>query len=191
MDELSGFLKSRQRSTPEFFAWLEDHASELQQASSLIAAAINGGHKILVTGNGGSAAQAIHLSAEFVGRFQREREGLAAIALCGDIATLTSISNDYGYDQVFARQVSALGKKGDVLIAISTSGSSANITAAVSVATSLGIRVIALVGNVSTKATEAAYLALKVPSTETAIVQEHHLALLHLLCMQVESLVAS
>src|SRR5688572_14516266 len=122
-------------------------ADPVARAGSLLAAALKGGGKALACGNGGSAADAQHFAAELVNRFEMERPPLAAIALSTDTSTLTSIANDYAYEQVFAKQLRAIGRRGDVLLAISTSGNSANVAQAVGVAHELGMRVIALTGN--------------------------------------------
>ncbi|MFY9908393.1 MAG: SIS domain-containing protein [Candidatus Sulfotelmatobacter sp.] len=145
------------------------------------------GEKILWCGNGGSAADAQHLAAELVGRFRRERRGLASIALTTDASILTSVANDNGYQKVFSRQVEALGVKGDMLIGISTSGSSRNVSLALETARSLGIFTVAFTGEVgSGSIAETADLALCVPSKDTARIQEAHILCGHMLCDWVE-----
>src|SRR5215470_13840070 len=126
--------------------FLAENASLLERAIDLVADALAAGRKLLLFGNGGSAADAQHLAAEFVGRFHRERRALAAIALTTDTSALTSIANDYGYDDVFARQVRALGVSGDVALAISTSGRSPNVLRAVEACRELGVTTIGLTG---------------------------------------------
>jgi D-sedoheptulose 7-phosphate isomerase len=147
--------------------------------------------KILACGNGGSAADAQHFAAELVGRFERERRELAAIALTTDSSILTAIANDYHYDEIFSKQVRGLGKKGDILLAISTSGNSKNVIAAIEAAKKIGMHVIALTGNGGGKI--AGLLGeqdihLCAPSTRTARIQETHLVLLHGLCDGIDHL---
>ncbi|MFK7814986.1 MAG: phosphoheptose isomerase [Gammaproteobacteria bacterium] len=141
--------------------------------------------KILCCGNGGSAADSQHLSSELLNRFEREREGLAAIALTTDSSTLTSIANDYEYEKIFSRQVQALGNKHDVLVAITTSGNSANVLAAIKAAHQKKMVVITLSGNDGGKLPEvlkATDIEIRVPSQSTARIQEVHLLVLHCLC---------
>jgi D-sedoheptulose 7-phosphate isomerase len=141
--------------------------------------------KVLSCGNGGSAADAQHLSSELLNRFEREREGLAAIALTTDSSTLTSIANDYDYEKIFSRQVQALGNENDVLIAITTSGHSANVLAAIKAAHQKNMMVIALSGNDGGKLPEVLNktdVEIRVPSHSTARIQEVHLLILHCLC---------
>ena len=154
----------------------------IAHAADVMRDAVLAGKKVLLCGNGGSAADAQHIAAELVGRFVLERRPLAAIALTTDTSALTAIANDYGFEHVFARQVDALGAEGDVLIAITTSGSSKNVLAAVQVARKRGMKVIGLSG-----ANGAAFIAscdagVAVPSTVTARIQECHIAIGHLLC---------
>jgi phosphoheptose isomerase len=146
------------------------------------------GKKLLLFGNGGSAADAQHLAAEFVGRFERDRAALPAIALTTDSSALTAIANDFGFDRVFARQVEALGRPGDVAIAISTSGESANVLAAVESARLLGVATIGLSGPSPSRLTEAVDISLQVPGEDAAHVQEALLVAEHALCRAVESL---
>ena len=159
--------------------------SPVAKASELIVQSLNNQGKILTCGNGGSAADAQHFSSELLNRFEREREGLAAIALTTDSSTLTSIANDYEYKQIFSKQVLALGNKADVLIAITTSGDSANVLAAITAAHQKGMSVIALSGKDG--GSLAALLQdqdieVRVPSQSTARIQEVHLLVLHCLC---------
>ncbi|HEV7477896.1 MAG TPA: phosphoheptose isomerase [Burkholderiales bacterium] len=157
----------------------------LVRAGTLLAEALRQGGKVLACGNGGSAADAQHFAAELVNRFEMERPPLAGIALTTDTSTLTSIANDYAYLQVFSKQVRALGRRGDVLLAISTSGNSGNVVEAISAAHELGLRVIALTGNGGGKM--AAMLGpddvhVCVPHKTTARIQEVHLLALHCMC---------
>jgi D-sedoheptulose 7-phosphate isomerase len=148
-------------------------------------AALRTSGKIMACGNGGSAADSQHFAAELVNRFEKERAPLAAIALTTDTSTLTSIANDYHYDLVFAKQVQALGRAGDVLLAISTSGNSSNVLAAMAAARASGVRVVALTGKGGGKmaaALEPDDIHLCVPADRTARIQEVHLLVLHCLC---------
>jgi len=160
-------------------------SAPIARGIELMAASLRAGGKILACGNGGSAADAQHFAAELVNRFERERPPLASIALTTDSSTLTSIANDYSYDQVFEKQVRALGRKGDVLLAISTSGNSGNVVAAMQVARELGVAVVALTGRGGGKMAE--HLApgdvhVCVPHARTMRIQEVHLLVLHCLC---------
>ena len=146
---------------------------------------LNSGGKIMACGNGGSAADAQHFAAELMGRFERERRELAAVALTTDTSILTAVGNDYSYDQVFSKQVRGLGKSGDILLAITTSGNSKNVIKAVEAAQAMGIKVIALSGNGGgqlNNVLSANDLLLAAPSSRTARIQETHLVLLHALC---------
>lgn len=152
---------------------------------------LRSGGKVMACGNGGSAADAQHFAAELIGRFERERQELAAIALTTDTSILTAVGNDYSYDEIFSKQVRGLGKKGDILIGISTSGNSKNVVKAIEAAKKLGIKIIALTGNgggkiASLLGTDDIHLCA--PSTRTARIQETHLVLLHALCDGVDHL---
>jgi len=152
---------------------------------------LRAGGKVMACGNGGSAADAQHFAAELIGRFERERQELAAIALTTDTSILTAVGNDYSYDEIFAKQVRGLGKKGDILIGISTSGNSKNVVRAIEAAKKMGIQIIALTGNGGGKiATLLGVddIHLCAPSTRTARIQETHLVLLHALCDGVDHL---
>jgi D-sedoheptulose 7-phosphate isomerase len=146
------------------------------------------GHRLLVAGNGGSAAQAQHLTAELVGRYGAERPALSAIALLADVPGLTAISNDYGWEEGFARQVRAHGRPGDFMLTLSTSGESANVLAAAHAARSIGIRTWALTGESPNSLAEICAEAVAV-SGSTAVVQEAHLVAIHLLCAAVDAAV--
>lgn len=155
------------------------------QAAEVLAERLRCGGKILVCGNGGSAADAQHFAAELVNRFEMERPGLAAIALTTDSSTLTSIANDYAFEQVFARQLRALGRPGDMLLAISTSGHSPNVLAAMAAAQELGVMTVALTGRDGGKMAEqlkADDLELRVSAAVTARIQETHILIMHCLC---------
>ena len=168
----------------------ETLAPRIESAARLMIHALAQGNKILACGNGGSAADAQHFSSEMINRFEQERPGLAAIALTTDTAPLTSIANDYAYEQIFARQVKALGQPGDVLLAISTSGNSPSVLAAVEAAHGRGINVIALTGHSGGRLAEQmteADVFLCVPAESTARIQEVHLLTIHCLCDAVDS----
>lgn len=152
---------------------------------------LRSGGKVMACGNGGSAADAQHFAAELIGRFERERQELAAIALTTDTSILTAVGNDYSYDEVFSKQVRGLGKKGDILLGISTSGNSKNVVKAIESAKKIGINIIALTGNGGGKIAsllDVNDIHLCVPSNRTARIQETHLVLLHGLCDGVDHL---
>lgn len=160
-------------------------AAPIARAATLMVDALREGGKILACGNGGSAADAQHFAAELVNRFEIERPPLAAVALTTDSSTLTSIANDFRYDEVFAKQLRALGRPGDVLLALSTSGNSGSVLEAVDAAHALGIRVVALTGGRGGKLAEriaADDVHVNVPHSSTARIQEVHLLVLHCLC---------
>jgi D-sedoheptulose 7-phosphate isomerase len=152
---------------------------------------LRAGGKIMACGNGGSAADAQHFAAELIGRFERERAELAAIALTTDTSILTAVANDYSYDEIFSKQVRGLGKPGDILLGISTSGNSKNVVKAIEAAKKMGIKVIALTGNGGGKIADLldqSDIHLCAPSNRTARIQETHLVLLHGLCDGVDHL---
>jgi len=163
----------------------------LTEMASVLIAALRHGGKVLVAGNGGSAAEAQHFATELVGRFKRERDPFAVLALTADSAVLTAVANDYGFAEVFARQVRALGRPGDVLIAFSTSGESENIVRAAVAARERGLTTIAVTGGQPSRLERAADLTVRAPSSDTPLVQEIHVVLLHLLCDLVESALAN
>ena len=155
---------------------------EVASAGLRVRTALEKGRKILTCGNGGSAADSQHMAAEFVGRFVKERQSLPALALTVDTSLLTAVGNDYGFDCVFSRQVEGLGQEGDVLIAISTSGNSANVVKAVKTAKEKGIYVIALTGENGGILAKESDLCLAVPSQVTARIQEMHIMIIHMIC---------
>jgi D-sedoheptulose 7-phosphate isomerase len=159
-----------------------DHADRIAVVATLLARAFRDGSKVLLFGNGGSATDAAHIAAEFVGRYKRDRRPLPAIALATDIAAITCIANDYGYDELFARQIRAHGRKGDIAIAISTSGNSANVLKGVEAAKDLGLTTIAWTGGTGGKLAALVDHPFVVPSTVTARIQESHITLGHVLC---------
>jgi D-sedoheptulose 7-phosphate isomerase len=158
----------------------------IEKCVLLLIAAFQGGNKLLVMGNGGSAADAQHFAAEIVGRFKLERRALPAIALTTDSSILTAVGNDYGFDCIFSRQVEAYAAAGDVVVGISTSGNSPNVQAALATAARLGCRTIALLGKDGGSIKAYAELPLVVPSFDTPRVQEGHLAIIHIICDLVE-----
>jgi D-sedoheptulose 7-phosphate isomerase len=170
----------------EVAAQLESQLSVLQEIGLALTAALRGGGKILWCGNGGSAADSQHLAAELVGRFRRERRGLASISLTTDTSILTCVANDFGYDSVFSRQVEAIGRPGDLLVALSTSGNSRNVVAALEAARSKGLTTVALTGKGGGKMAQLADHVLSVESTDTARIQEVHILAGHMLCDWVE-----
>ena len=162
------------------------NAALIVEASELTAASFSAGGKLMAIGNGGSAGDAQHIVAEFVNRFEIERPPLPAIALTTDTSVITSVANDYDFKEIFAKQVKALGKEGDVLLAISTSGNSTNVLSAVAVAKKLGIKTIALTGGDGGKLTAKADIAINVNAKSTARVQEVHITVGHVLCQLVD-----
>ena len=163
-----------------------DHADIIVQVAQVIGRAFQTGHKVLLFGNGGSATDAAHIAAEFVGRYKRERAPFPAIALATDIAAITCIANDYGFEELFARQVRAHGQAGDVAIAISTSGNSPNVLKGVEAAKAVGLTTVAWTGGSGGKLAGMVDYSFVVPSTLTARIQESHITLGHVLCELIE-----
>ncbi len=160
----------------------------IERAARALHDALKAGHKALFFGNGGSASDSQHLAAEFVGRYERERRALAAIALTTDTSILTAVGNDYGYDRVFERQVEGLGVRGDVAVGISTSGNSENVLLGLRRARQLGLVTIALTGRDGGKLKGETDLAIIVPSTKTSRIQEAHILIGHILCERIDEL---
>ncbi len=165
---------------------LKDNSDAIEKAALEIIAALKHGGKILFFGNGGSAADSQHIAAEFIGRFQKERRSLAAIALTTDSSILTALGNDYGFEVVFSRQIEGIGKKGDIAFGISTSGNSRNVIEGMKQAKKMGLTVIALTGNGGGKMAPLADINLIVPSNSTARIQESQMVLYHTVCELVE-----
>ena len=163
-----------------------EHADRIVQVVNLMTSAFRDGHKVLLFGNGGSATDAAHIAAEFVGRYKRERDPLPAMALATDIAAITCIANDYGFEELFARQVRAHGQKGDVAIAISTSGNSPNVLKGVEAARACGLTTIGWTGGTGGKLAGLVEYPFVVHSTVTARIQESHITLGHVLCELIE-----
>ncbi|MEW6444679.1 MAG: D-sedoheptulose 7-phosphate isomerase [Pseudomonadota bacterium] len=165
---------------------LRERLGAIEAQGALLVRALRGGARILLCGNGGSAADAQHIAAELVGRFARARRGLPAIALTTDTSALTSIGNDFGFDQLFARQVEALAREGDILIGISTSGNSRNVIEAVTVARGLGVVTIGLLGGAGGELKDRVDHALIVPSPDTPRIQECHILIGHIWCAMID-----
>ncbi len=163
------------------------HTEALLAAIELAASALRRGNQVLFCGNGGSAAQAAHLAAELSGRFYLERDPLRAQALTENVPALTAVANDYGYEFVFARQLLALARSGDVLVALSTSGGSPNILRAIETARRIGIKTIGLTGERGTRFASACDVGFVVPAADTARIQEIHLLLGHIICARIEA----
>lgn len=176
--ELEGHLATIQAT----FA-LED---DIKKACETAVATLKAGGKILLCGNGGSAADAQHIAAELTGRYKTERGALAGIALTTDTSALTAIGNDYGYEFVFSRQLEALGREGDLLIAISTSGNSGNVVKALELARKIGIKTIGLSGRTGGAMNELCELNLVVPSNDTPRIQEMHIMIGHIICQAID-----
>jgi D-sedoheptulose 7-phosphate isomerase len=180
LDELTGPLTALHADAPRLELW-----------GRRLAGVLTAGGRLLAAGNGGSAAQAVHLTSELVGRYRDERPPFSAIALCADSSAVTAIGNDYGIEEVFARQVRGHGRPGDVLVALSTSGRSANVLAAVDAANQCGMATWALSGRPGNPLAERCDDALCVDSPHTATIQEIHLIAVHVLCAAVDEALAS
>jgi len=189
MSDIEHYLKS----SAEVAASLAERpgAAAVQRAAELVADALAGGGQVLFCGNGGSAADAQHLAAELVGRLQLERPAYRAVALTTDSSVLTAVGNDYGYAEVFARQVEGLGRAGDVLVAISTSGRSGNVLRAAASARARGMAVIAFLGPATSPLDEDADLALHVDGDVAGLVQQGHITIGHAICGWVERRLAT
>jgi len=170
---------------------IEHLVPTIARAAEMLQRVLDENGKVLICGNGGSAADSQHFAAELVGRFRRERRALPAVALTTDTSALTAIGNDYGFEQIFSRQAEALANKGDVLIGISTSGHSANVLNAVRVARERGCRTIGLLGRDGGSIAPEVDVPLVVPSEQTSHIQEAHIVVIHLLCELLESTFAS
>ena len=184
--DVAGALVERAEALSEVLLLVAANSHYVKRAAAIIVEALASNHHVLVCGNGGSAAEAQHLAGELVGRFRREREPWPVLALTADMAVLTAVANDYGYDTVFARQVAAFGRRGDVLVGISTSGESMNVVKAACLARDRGMSVIALTGCEPTQLGRISDVAIAVPATETALIQEVHSVLVHLISDIVE-----
>lgn len=185
--QIAAELAERRVALAAALAALHTQAETLANVAARLVTALRRGNKALVAGNGGSAAEAQHFAAELVGRFKRERIPYAAIALTTDTSGLTAIANDYGYEEVFARQVLGLGRPGDVFLAFSTSGESENLIRAARICRERDIAVVALTGARANRLARLADLAIAAPVTDTALAQELHMVMTHLLCGAVET----
>ncbi|MEQ1642227.1 MAG: D-sedoheptulose 7-phosphate isomerase [Pyrinomonadaceae bacterium] len=172
-----------------FSSLVGDCVDSIEECGRLILETVSRGNKILICGNGGSAADAQHIAAEFVGRYETERRALPAIALTTDTSALTALANDYSFERIFARQVEALAAEGDLLIAISTSGNSPNVIAAVMEARRKGCTVIGMTGSGGKKLASLCDACLLVPSQRTARIQEAHITVAHIWCEMVDDLI--
>jgi D-sedoheptulose 7-phosphate isomerase len=179
-------LKSMLERRAQFVSAIESFSDEILHSAEEIAAAFKRGNKLFVCGNGGSAADAQHMVAEFVGKFIKERKALPAIALTTNTSALTAIANDWSYDYVFTRQLEALGKANDVLIGISTSGLSSNVLKALAYARSAGMTTIGLVGGLAMEIEDVCDIVIRVGISSTPVIQERQLAVEHMLCELVE-----
>ena len=177
------FVNESLRVKTQFF---EENKESIVHTAETIAHLLRNGRKVLFFGNGGSAADAQHLAAELVGRFGPDRSSLRAISLSTDTSILTALANDYGYDKVFARQIEALGQAGDAALAISTSGNSPNVIAAIDVARSKGLFTVGFTGETGGKMKDRVEVLFCVPSRQTSRIQETHILLGHILCELVD-----
>ena len=182
-DKIKGIIEESIRAKEKL---LRSEIYNIEKASDAIFKSLKGGGKLLVFGNGGSAADSQHMVAELVGRFKGERAPLAAIALTTNTSTITAVANDYGYDTVFSRQVEALGKKGDVVFGISTSGNSKNVIEAVKKAKAIGLKTIGLTGGDGGKLKKECDITIVIESKDTPRIQESHLMVCHIICELVE-----
>jgi len=169
------------------FAQLSQLIPTISQVADAMRHSIANGGKILLMGNGGSAADSQHIAAEIVGRYKKERRGLAAIALTTDTSILTSVGNDYGYDYIFARQIEALCRSGDIVFGITTSGNSKNVIAAIEEANRMGAITVGLTGGTGGKLNDLCRFNIVVPSSDTPRIQEAHIFIGHSLCEMLES----
>lgn len=166
---------------------LDNMPQKIFKLSEMLKHCLRIGNKILVAGNGGSAADSQHMAAELIGRYRKERQSIACIALTTDTSILTAVSNDYGFDSIFERQIEAIGKKNDIFIAISTSGKSKNLIRAIEKCKKVGIKTIGLLGNNGGLLKNTVDLSLTVPSSNTPVIQECHTMIIHILCDLIEN----
>lgn len=184
-------LNCHQKTLDIALAQLKTRVAVFTEVAARLVETLRTGHKVLVAGNGGSAAEAQHFAAEFVGRFKRERSPYAVLSLTTDTSILTAVSNDYGYQDVFARQVNAFGQPGDMLIAFSTSGESENLVRAATAGRERFMTVVAVTGNRPSRLERLADVTVRVPVADTAIAQELHMIVTHILCDIAESELAA
>jgi len=188
---LSGVFSDAVAEHLAIIRWLSSQRKDFERAANLLCDCLRRNHKIIWCGNGGSAAEAQHLAAELVGRFQRPRSPLPSIALTTDSSVLTAIANDFGFGQVFARQIDALCQPGDAVVGISTSGHSDNVRAALERARQLEAFTVAMTGENGGPVTDCADICLRVPSSNPARVQEGHILLGHMLCEHIDIALAA
>ena len=184
-------VRTMLRARADVFTRAGDIAPAVEQAAAACIGALRAGGTVWTCGNGGSAAQAQHFAAELVGRYKRERDALRVVCLADNVPTLTSVSNDYEFSDVFARQVRGMSKAGDVLIGFSTSGNSPNVIAACAAARAKGVIVIGLTGAGGGKLSAGCDIAIQAPERDTPLIQEVHLAVVHVLCDLIEAAFAS
>ena len=182
MDDIKRIIDEHQKALD----LIKNRTSEIRKAADLIIYTLNNGNKLLIMGNGGSAADSQHFAAEIVGRFQKNRKALAAVALTTDTSILTAVGNDYGFDSVFSRQIEALGKKGDAVICFSTSGNSENVIKAAEAAEEAGCKTIGFLGKDGGVLKDKCDVSIIVETETTARVQEMHLMIYHIICELVE-----
>lgn len=190
-DTVVNALNNRRTTLDVALSRLMSHTTILTDVATRLIETLQSGHKILVVGNGGSAAEAQHFAAELVGRFKRNRAPYAVLALTTDTAILTAVANDYGYQEVFARQVTAFGQPGDLLLAFSTSGESENLLYAARAGRVRQMTVVAITGELSNSLELLSDVTLKMPLIDTALVQELHMIITHILCDIVETHLSS
>lgn len=190
-EAIASLIAGRRRALDVALTALHAARQPIAEAAALLVAALGAGRKVLTVGNGGSAAEAQHFATELVGRFRRERDGYAVMALTADSALLTAVANDYGYAEVFARQVRAFGQPGDVLVAFSTSGESDNVVCAAEVARARGVSVVALTADRLSRLDRLADVTIKAPVVDTPLAQELHTIVTHVLCEIVETRLAT
>ena len=179
------------RERADLFMRVGDIAPAVEQAAAVCITSLRAGGTVWTCGNGGSAAEAQHFAAELVGRYKRERNALRSVCLSDNVATLTSVSNDYEYAEVFARQVRGMAKHGDILLAFTTSGNSENVLRAANAARMLGLTVVALTGKSGGRIAGECDIAIQVPDADTPLIQEVHLAVVHVLCDLIEAAFAA
>ncbi|MFC1666656.1 SIS domain-containing protein [Candidatus Omnitrophota bacterium] len=167
-------------------ALLKTQVSAIEELARTMSHTIKRGNKIIIFGNGGSASDSIHIAAELVGRFHKERKALPAVALAANISSLTALGNDYGFDYIFERQIEALGKKGDLALGISTSGKSKNVIRGILKASKMKMKTAVLTGKAKERLSQIADISIKVPSNNTPRIQEAHILIGHIVCEIVE-----
>ncbi len=187
MNRLDAVIREFQESAALKVAFAEQHAADVDAAAEMMIASLRSGGKLLICGNGGSAADAQHFAAELIGRLGRERGAIAAVALTTDTSILTAVANDYSIDQVFRRQVEGLGRPGDVLVAVSTSGNSENVVQAALAARKLRMSVVGLLGRDGGRLKSMVDKAVIVPAHNTQRIQEVHITVIHAWCALIEN----